>query len=56
MMKKQRYKRIRQKKYQQDYRNKLKESKEPKPIKEVGKTPLNLKKKLLLLNLNGLPI
>ena len=38
------YKRIRQKKYQQDYRNKLKANKEPKPIKEVGKTPVKSKK------------
>ena len=42
------YKRIRQKKYQQDYRNKLKESKEPKPIKEVGKTPIKSKKEVIV--------
>jgi len=42
------YKRIRQKKYQQDYRNKLKESKEPKPIKEVGKTPVKSKKEVIV--------
>jgi len=43
------YKRIRQKKYQQDYRNKLKESKEPKPIKEVGKTPIKSKKEVIVI-------
>ena len=41
------YRRARQKKYQQDYRNKLKESKEPKPIKEVGKTPVKSKKEVI---------
>jgi len=43
------YKRIRQKKYQQDYRNKLKESKEPKPVKEVGKTPIKSKKEVIVI-------
>jgi hypothetical protein len=42
------YKRIRQKKYQQKYRDKLKESKEPKPIKEVGKTPVKSKKEIIV--------
>lgn len=42
------YKRIRQKKYQQKYRDKLKESKEPKPIKEVGKTPVKSKKQVIV--------
>ena len=42
------YKRIRQKKYQQDYRNKLKANKEPKPIKEVGKTPVKSKKEVIV--------
>ena len=42
------YKRIRQKKYQQDYRNKLKESKDPKPIKEVGKIPVKSKKDVII--------
>jgi hypothetical protein len=38
------YRRIRQKKYQQDYRNKLKANKEQKPIKEVEKIPVKSKK------------
>jgi len=41
------YKRIRQKKYQQDYRNKLKESKEPKPVKE--KLPIKSKKEVIVI-------
>ena len=40
------YKRIRQKKYQQDYRNKLKANKEPKPVKE--KTPIKSKKEVIV--------
>tara|TARA_R100000742_G_C4278898_1_gene102372 strand:+ start:1491 stop:2819 length:1329 start_codon:yes stop_codon:yes gene_type:complete len=40
------YKRIRQKKYQQDYRNKLKESKESKPVKE--KIPIKSKKEVII--------
>ena len=42
------YRRVRQKQYQQNYRNKLKESKEPKPIKEVGKTPVKSKKEVIV--------
>ena len=43
------YRRVRQKKYQQDYRNKLKANKEPKPIKEVGKTPIKSKKEVIVI-------
>ena len=42
------YRRVRQKKYQQDYRNKLKESKEPKPVKEVEKIPVKSKKEVII--------
>jgi hypothetical protein len=42
------YKRIRQKQYQQKYRDKLKESKEPKPIKEVEKIPVKSKKEVII--------
>lgn len=42
------YKRIRQKKYQQDYRNKLKESKDPKPLKEVEKISVKSKKDVII--------
>lgn len=38
------YRKIRQKKYQQDYRNKLKKYKDPKPVKEVEKIPVKSKK------------
>ena len=43
------YKRIRQKKYQQDYRNKLKANKEQKPIKEVEKIPVKSKKEVIVI-------
>lgn len=43
------YRRVRQKKYQQDYRHKLKEAKEPKPIKEAGKTPVKSKKEIIVI-------
>ncbi len=42
------YKRIRQKKYQQTYRDKLKESKEPKPVKENQKIDVISNKKDLI--------
>jgi len=42
------YKRIRQKKYQQAYRDKLKESKEPKPVKENEKIIVKSNKKELI--------
>jgi hypothetical protein len=38
------YRRARQKMYQQNYRNKLKANKEPKPINEVEKIPVKSKK------------
>jgi len=42
------YKRIRQKKYQQDYRDKLKANKEPKPVKENQKIDVISNKKDLI--------
>ena len=42
------FKRIRQKKYQQAYRDKLKESKEPKPVKENEKIIVKSNKKELI--------
>lgn len=41
------YKRVRQKQYQQNYRDKLKQSKEPKPVKEVEKINVKSTKKEL---------
>ena len=38
------YRKLRQKQYQQNYRDKLKANKEPKPIKEVEKIPVKSKK------------
>lgn len=42
------YKRVRQKQYQQNYRDKLKSNKEPKPVKEVEKIKVKSTKKELI--------